>query len=109
MHIVIYRWQLKPGGEAIFREGWHEMTIAIYQHKGSLGSRLHQAEDGTWVATAQWPSRAAWEESQRLGSASDSARQKMLAGVEQFLGEEHLEVVDDLCQSSPYKHVSQTK
>ena len=102
MHIVIYRWRLKVEGEAIFREGWREMTTAIYQLKGSLGSRLYQADDGTWVATAHWPSREAWEESRRLGSASESARQKMLAGIEQFLSEEHLEVVEDLCQAFPY-------
>jgi hypothetical protein len=31
-----------------------------------LGSRLHVAEDGTWVAYAQWPSREAWERVREL-------------------------------------------
>jgi hypothetical protein len=29
--------------------------------RGALGSRLHIAEDGTWVAYAQWPSKTIWE------------------------------------------------
>ena len=57
---VLYRWRLTPGMEATFREGWERVTVQLKQHRGALGSRLHLAEDGTWVAYAQWPSREAW-------------------------------------------------
>src|SRR5262245_54571542 len=63
MFVAIYRWRLKDDGVEAFREGWRRMTDAIYRTRGSLGSRLHRADDGTWVAIAHWPSRADWERS----------------------------------------------
>lgn len=100
--IVIYRWKLKPGGEAVFREGWREMTESIYRTRGSLGSRLHRAEDGTWVAYAQWPSEEAWRRSREVGSANEAAARKMREGAEALLSEERLHVTDDLIKPAPY-------
>ena len=95
MFVVVYRWKLKAGAEAGFQEAWAKMTEAIYAARGSLGSRLHRAEDGSYVATAQWPSRAAWEASRALGSANPELGAKMAAAIEASLGEDHLEVIDD--------------
>ena len=61
MFVVIYRWQLKPGMEEEFRSAWRKMTRAISFRYGTLGSRLHQADDGSWLGYAQWPNRARWE------------------------------------------------
>jgi hypothetical protein len=61
MFIVVYRWKLKEGMEDRFRQGWRAATEAISQKYGSLGSRLHKADDGTWVAYAQWPDKERWE------------------------------------------------
>ena len=47
MFIALYRWKLKPGKEEQFREAWSQVTIAIREQSGSLGSRLHRSEDGT--------------------------------------------------------------
>ncbi|WP_428262374.1 antibiotic biosynthesis monooxygenase family protein [Haliangium sp.] len=60
---VIYRWRVDPDREDDFRRAWATVTEALAAHRGALGSRLHRAEDGTWVAYAQWPSKAAWEAS----------------------------------------------
>ena len=57
---VIYRWRLVPGTEKQFQQAWEQLTHEIRTHAGGLGSRLHQADDGTWIAYAQWPSREAW-------------------------------------------------
>lgn len=99
---VLYRWKLKPGGEAIFREGWHEMTESIYQTRGSLGSRLHRAEDGTWLGYAQWPSEETWRKSQESGSANEAAGRKMSQGAT-LLSTERLSVVDDLTKPTVYE------
>ncbi len=56
---VIYRWQLNPGMERQFQDGWHRVTVAILDRCGSFGSRLHRCEDGTWLAYARWPSAEA--------------------------------------------------
>lgn len=57
---VIYRWRLHPGQEALFREHWARNSQEFIRRCGALGSRLHQADDGTWVAYAQWPDRETW-------------------------------------------------
>ncbi|MFP5263535.1 MAG: antibiotic biosynthesis monooxygenase family protein [Blastocatellia bacterium] len=70
MFIVVYRWKLKEGMEDRFRQGWRAATEAISQRYGSLGSRLHKADDGAWVAYAQWPDKERWE-AMRGGSPAD--------------------------------------
>jgi quinol monooxygenase YgiN len=60
MFCVVYRWNVKPEMEEQFRSTWREITEAIFKQMGSLGSRMHQAQDGSWIAYAQWPSREHW-------------------------------------------------
>jgi heme-degrading monooxygenase HmoA len=76
--VVIYRWRLHPGKEAQFRRAWERATPLLMRLHGALGSRLHQAEDGTWIAYAQWPSKAAWEKSRASDSVDIEARRVML-------------------------------
>jgi len=61
MFCVIYQWKVKPAQENEFRDTWRIITEAIFQQHGSLGSRLHRSDDGTWLAYAQWPDREHWE------------------------------------------------
>ena len=61
MFVVIYYWKVKSGKEESFRTAWRKATRAIALRYGSLGSRLHQADDGSWLAYAQWPNRERWE------------------------------------------------
>lgn len=58
---VIYRWTILAGKEEQFQAAWATLTEEIRDHAGGLGSRLHRAADGTWLAYAQWPSREAWD------------------------------------------------
>jgi heme-degrading monooxygenase HmoA len=100
--IVIYRWRLKEGRESVFRQGWCEMTGSIYIMRGSLGSRLHRSEDGTWVAYAQWPDEETWRKAREGGTANEAAALKMREGSAELLSEEHLHVIDDLLCAGPY-------
>ena len=61
--VVIYRWRLHPGKEPQFQQVWSRNTPLIIEKCGGLGSRLHRADDGTWLAYAQWPDRETWERS----------------------------------------------
>jgi heme-degrading monooxygenase HmoA len=79
--VVIYHWRLRPGKEAQFRQGWERGTRALMRLRGALGSRLHRADDGTWVAYAQWPSRAAWEKS-RSSESVDAEASRMMRDAE---------------------------
>lgn len=60
---IIYRWRLHPDKEQQFIDVWSRNTPLIIEKCGGLGSRLHKAEDGTWLAYAQWPDKATWERS----------------------------------------------
>ena len=42
------------------------MTELIREREGSLGSRLHRAGSGEYVAYAQWPSRQVWDDSDTI-------------------------------------------
>ena len=60
MFVVLYRWRIKPGQEEQFRAAWARATEKITARYGALGSRLHQVDDGSWLAYAQWPDRERW-------------------------------------------------
>lgn len=106
MLVIMYKWKLKEGREAIFCEGWREMTESIYKLRGSLGSRLHRSENNTWVAYAQWPDEQTWRAAREAGTANEAAAQKMREGSAELLSEEHLYLVDDLFRTEPYVEVS---
>lgn len=61
MFVVVYWWRVKPGKEDQFREAWRRGTRQIAQIYGGLGSRLHQEQDGRFVAMAEWPDQATWQ------------------------------------------------
>ena len=96
MFIALYRWRLKEGQEERFREGWRRRTEEIYERRGSYGSRLHRAEDGTWVAYAQWPDRRTWESASGVEAADGEAEEMMRESVEAAHPTVLMEVSDDL-------------
>jgi heme-degrading monooxygenase HmoA len=93
---VIYRWEIKEGREESFRQAWEMITLDIKEMRGGLGSRLHQADDGTWYAYAQWPSRETWANSQEHGSVNEEASALMAEAVEKSFDPIPLKPVRDL-------------
>ncbi|HEY9756740.1 MAG TPA: antibiotic biosynthesis monooxygenase family protein [Oculatellaceae cyanobacterium] len=96
MFAVIYRFRVRPGYEQKFQESWSERTEEIKATFGGLGSRLHRASDGTWIAYAQWPSRDAWEALGPSTSESTPAQQIMREACEFVETLFELDVVKDL-------------
>ena len=76
--VVIYRWRLHPGKELQFQKAWERGTPLMITQRGGLGSRLHKADDGTWVAYAQWPDKAAWERARALDSVDPEVTKLMI-------------------------------
>ena len=58
--VVIYRWRVAEDKEESFVAAWRQLTELIAERRGGLGSRLHRASAGTFVAYAQWASEEAW-------------------------------------------------
>ena len=78
---VLYQWQIKPGKIRQFADAWAEMTAELRIQRGALGSRLHRSEQGTWMAYAQWPSRALYERSGELEPVCPEALDRLLDAV----------------------------
>ncbi|GGR32848.1 antibiotic biosynthesis monooxygenase family protein [Streptomyces netropsis] len=93
MFAVIYRWRLQPGKEEQFVAGWHRVTAAIHTRCGSYGSRLHQADDGTWVAYARWPDA---ETREQCAAADPEGVAMMRDAIAERFPETRLRIVDDM-------------
>lgn len=78
---VIYRWRIRSGLEEQFQQAWATATESFMVERSALGSRLHHADDGTWVAYAQWPSREAWQASRGLGPVDSRAAAVMAEAI----------------------------
>ena len=105
MFIALYHWKVKDGRVDTFREGWRRRTEEIYQHGGSLGSRLHQAEDGTWVAYAQWPDRQTFDAAQSLPATDAGARLMFRESIEEAYPDIYMTVADDLLQTAVFSNL----
>lgn len=96
MFAVIYRFRVVPGAAADFEVGWHRLTLAIRASCDAYGSRLHVAEDGTYVAYARWPSAEARAACWAAGSPDPEAARLMRAAITEEFAETQLTIVDDL-------------
>lgn len=101
---VTYRWRLHPGAEESFRQAWAEVTHHIASVCGGLGSRLHLAEDGTYLAYAQWPSRELWQAAQQAAPLPPDhpvrkSQEQMRAAVAETLPTTTMNVVEDLLKA----------
>jgi hypothetical protein len=52
MLAVIIEFDVIEGKETQFRHAWTETTEIIYRNFASLGSRLHQSDNGKFIAYA---------------------------------------------------------
>jgi len=97
---VIYRWRLQPGLESQFVAAWERATHAIKAQRGGLGSRLHKLDDGSWLAYAQWPTRADWEQARAAPAPDPEASALMRAAISESEPPLFLEPVADLLLST---------
>ena len=78
---VLYRWQLKPGTEQAFQEGWTEIIHRNIRKYGALGSQLSKCSDGWWRSLSYWPSEEHWLVALRLDDSDQEARKKMVSSI----------------------------
>ncbi len=100
---VIYRWRLHPGMEEQFQSQWAISTERILREEGGLGSRLHRADDGSWIGYAQWPDRATWEHARTLNSDDTAGRQRFLDAIAQTFPPVLLTPVADFLVRAPIR------
>lgn len=103
MFCVTYVFHVKPGHEPAFEASWHELTAGIYRHRGSLGSRLHRSQTaGEYVAYAQWPSEAQYQQDVAMPEALRLAGVRMRESCDSIATLHMMTVVDDLLASRPH-------
>jgi quinol monooxygenase YgiN len=102
MFIAIYSFELKLRKESEFKGAWKALTELIYQYEGSLGSRLHQESDDTYIAYAQWPDRETWQNSgSNLPPSAEQYRTVMRESCKEIKTLHELEVIEDLLKDQP--------
>ena len=117
MFAVIYRAYMKPGLEMEYQQAWRKVATYFVEYRGALGSCLHQAEDGMWLAYSRWPDKATRDASWPGDNApSDVLPDDIKAAIvtiqncidqERKLPEICTEVIDDLL--IPKKIISSPK
>lgn len=96
---ILYRWRVKPGREAQFRQAWVEGTALIHQRCGSYGARLHQDSSGLFWSYALWPDEETRKRCFRESGVLDHpAFPRMQDAVAEYFEEVQLEPCDDLLQ-----------
>ncbi|MBX2980871.1 MAG: antibiotic biosynthesis monooxygenase [Flavobacteriales bacterium] len=101
MFTVLYTFRVKPGMEETFQRSWAFITEEYMRTRGSLGSRLHKDENGTFVAIALWPDREHWEAQGPTDSPElTNARDRMREACEEIQTTHELVVVQDLWRPS---------
>ena len=102
MFCAVYRMIVKPGMTDQFVTAWTERTKQIYQHCGSLGSRLHGVSEQEFIAYAQWPSREQWINFSVPESVDQSYGNQMRESCALIETIYELEVIADLLTCEPY-------
>ena len=100
MFIVLYEFVIKAGFENQFESNWHIQTEYIYKLRGSLGSRLHRAKDGTYIAYAQWPSEEKYFAEVTMPLESVAAHRLMKDACSEIKTLKLMTVTDDLLKKN---------
>ncbi len=100
MFAVIYTFEVIPGKEETFVEAWRELTLLIFLHEGSKGSRLHKNEFGNYMAYALWPDKMTWENSgDKLPEIANTWRSQMRESCTNIETSFELNVIEDLLKA----------
>lgn len=104
MYVILLQFDVREGQADTFVRHWTATTRYIYEHFGSLGSRLHYAEENRYIAYAQWPSEEVYERDHAWTSSGLKDRQAMhetlIGGKATVLAK--MTVQEDLTAGKPF-------
>ena len=106
MFAVIYQGYIKTDREDDYKKSWHKIATYFTKHRGAIGSCLHQAENGLWLAYSRWPNRdtrdASWPGDSALSKDLPDDIKVAVAMLKDCLDQERqlpeicMDVIDDL-------------
>lgn len=79
-HVVVYRYRINPDKTADFVSAWSRLAQVNREHYGTLGSRLHLADDGLYYGYTRWPSRQSFDAAEER-PAQTAARALMSSAI----------------------------
>jgi RimJ/RimL family protein N-acetyltransferase len=82
MIAYLYRWKIRPQHEESFIQAWSQITRHLLT-QGSLGSRLHRADDGLFYAYAQWPDEKTYAGASFTSPDGEFLREQMKDATEE--------------------------
>lgn len=108
MFAIIYRAKIKEGRQKEYRECWNKIAKYFIEHRGAIGSCLHQAKGNIWIAYSRWPTQtikdASWPSLNTTIKPNDLPNDiavtidQMRDCFEEEFKEECMELVDDFLQ-----------
>lgn len=102
MFAVIYRFYLQPHQEKSYQTCYDKLSDYFIRERGAIGSCLHKANDGLWVAYSRWPDKvtrdASWPGDDAPSDVLPDEIREVIKTMQAF-GEEnsHLEKFDEIC------------
>ena len=104
MFVAIYSFKVKENCEDAFVKSWEDLTKLIYEFENSLGSRIHKKSENEFIAYAQWPNKATWENSgAKMPESANSIRKIMKDSCDEISTLHELEMVSDLLADKAFK------
>lgn len=94
--IILYRWEVRPDKEDQFLENWEALTRLYSQLYGCAGARLHQNDEGIWIAYTEWPSRDRYFMAVERGIPDEAIARAMNQAVKRRLDPVFMELRSDL-------------
>lgn len=97
-HAVIYRYRINPDKAADFVSAWSRLAEVNREHYGTLGARLHLADDGMYYGYSRWPSRQAFDAAEER-PAPTAARALMASAIVERLPPIHMDIKADFLET----------
>lgn len=102
---VIYSFQIHEGKDQEFIAAWKGLTELIYEHRGSLGSRLHKLNDSEYIAYAVWPDKETFADiTTTMPDSAAIFRSAMRDACSNIETVYEMNVVEDLIKSQPFNN-----
>jgi quinol monooxygenase YgiN len=99
MFCVVYEFEVIQDNENEFKKTWHNLTVAIRETCGGLGSRLHKdiPRDNIWIAYAQWPNKSTWDKPFTFADNQHTELQNRIKSICKYIRTVYqMDVTDDL-------------
>lgn len=91
-HVVISRFRVNPEKSEDFVSAWSRLSEVNREHFGTLGARLHLADDGLYYSYSHWPNRQTFEKSQE-SPAPTAARALMSSAIVERLPPTRMDIL----------------